>query len=116
MPHTPDGKLYARGLTAGGDTELSRRDPGAGTMRPVSTFDGSDYPLDIRPFQLTPGGTGAWLGSSRDGDRTRVVRPDLATGAETEVDGHPTLDPDPLITRSRSCPRDRACAHGAPPG
>ncbi|WP_435972349.1 alpha/beta fold hydrolase [Streptomyces sp. Qhu_M48] len=93
--HTPDGTLYAHGLTPDGDIQLSRWDPDTGTLRPLITFDGSDYPLDIQPFQLTPDGTGAWIGSSRDSDRTRVVRLDLATGLETEVDSHPRLDLDP---------------------
>ncbi|MFJ2174936.1 alpha/beta fold hydrolase [Streptomyces sp. NPDC087851] len=93
--YTPGGELYAHGLTGDGDIELSRWDPGTGELRPVITFDGSDYPLDIQPFQLTPDGTGAWIGSSRDSERTRVVRLDLATGAETEVDSHPRYDLDP---------------------
>ncbi|WP_413099991.1 alpha/beta fold hydrolase [Streptomyces sp. Inha503] len=107
--HTPDGKLYAHGLTADGDIELSQWDPGAGTMRPVITFDGSDYPLDIQPFQLTPDGTGAWIGSSRDSDRTRVVRLDLATGAETEVDSHPLFDLDPRSAVFPTLPSPLIC-------
>ncbi|MFF0744855.1 alpha/beta fold hydrolase [Streptomyces sp. NPDC004111] len=93
--HTPDGELYGHGLTADGDIELSRWDPETGRMHPVITFDGTDYPLDIQPFRLTPDGTGAWIGSSRDSERTRVVRLDLATGEETEVDSHPLYDLDP---------------------
>ncbi|MBO8195145.1 S9 family peptidase [Streptomyces oryzae] len=107
--HTPDGKLYAHGLTADGDIELSQWDPGAGTMRPVITFDGSDYPLDIQPFQLTPDGTGAWIGSSRDSDRTRVVRLDLATGAETVVDSHPLFDLDPRSAVFPTLPSPLIC-------
>jgi dipeptidyl aminopeptidase/acylaminoacyl peptidase len=35
------------------------------------------------------------MGSNRDTDRTRLVRVDLTTGEETEVDSHPELDVDP---------------------
>lgn len=91
----PDGKLYAHSLTAEGDIRLSQWDSTTGAMRPVVTFDGSDYPLDIQPFRLTPDGTGVWIGSNRGSDRTRVVRLDLVTGEETEVDSHPRFDLDP---------------------
>ncbi|MEB3965051.1 S9 family peptidase [Streptomyces kunmingensis] len=96
--YTPDGKLFTHTLTDEGDIALSRWDPETGARPPVATFDGSDYPLDIQPFQLTPDGTGAWIGSNRGSDRTRLVRLDLATGAESEVDSHPTLDLDPRST------------------
>lgn len=97
----PDGKLYLHSLTADGDIELSRWDPETGDRRPVVTFPGADHPLDMNPFQLTPDGTGVWIGSSRDTDRTRLVRLDLATGEETEVDSHPDFD---LDTRSTVFP------------
>ncbi|MEV1023215.1 S9 family peptidase [Streptomyces sp. NPDC050264] len=96
--YTPDGKLYTHTLTDDGDIALSTWDPVTGVRHPVATFDGSDYPLDIQPFQLTPDGTGAWIGSNRGSDRTRLVRLDLATGAETEVDSDPILDLDPRST------------------
>jgi dipeptidyl aminopeptidase/acylaminoacyl peptidase len=35
-----------------------------------------------------------WVGSNRGTDRIRLVRIDVATGAETEVDSHPSLDLD----------------------
>lgn len=95
---TPDGDLYTQTWTPDGDIELAQWDSGAGEPRPVTTFDGADYPLGIQPFQLTPDGTGLWLGSNRDSDRTRLVRLDLATGEETEVDSHPVFDLDTRCT------------------
>ncbi|RAJ56626.1 dipeptidyl aminopeptidase/acylaminoacyl peptidase [Streptomyces sp. Amel2xB2] len=92
--YTPGGDLYAHSLTAEGDIRLAKRDAETGELRPVVTFPGEDYPLDVHPFQLTPDGTGAWIGSNRDSDRTRLVRLDLATGEETEVDSHPVFDLD----------------------
>ncbi|MEV0641510.1 S9 family peptidase [Streptomyces sp. NPDC050619] len=99
--YTPDGDLYAQTQTADGDIELAQWDAGMGKPRPVTTFDGTDYPLGIQPSQLTPDGTGVWLGSNRDTDRTRLARLDLATGEETEVDSHPDFD---LDTRSTVFP------------
>lgn len=78
--YTPGGDLYAQIWTADGRIELTQWDIDTGQARPVTTFDGADYPLGIQPFQLTPDGTGVWLGSNRDTDRTRLVRLDLATG------------------------------------
>jgi len=98
LMYAPGGDLYTRSLTVDGDIQLSKWDAGTGEMRPVITFDGSDYPLDVQPFQLTPDGTGAWIGSNRDSDRTRLVRLDLVTGEETEVDSHPAFDLDPRCT------------------
>lgn len=95
---TSKGDLYTHTLTGDGDIELSKWDPETGERHPVVTFDGSDYPLDICPYQLTPDGTGAWIGSNRGSDRTRLVRLDLATGEETEVDSHPVLDLDTRAT------------------
>ncbi|MFE6488663.1 S9 family peptidase [Streptomyces sp. NPDC057757] len=99
--HTPAGELYAQTRTAGGDLELAQWHTTTGTSRPVTTFAGADYPMGIQPFQLTPDGTGVWLGSNRGSDRTRLVRLDLATGAETEIDAHPDFD---LDTRSTVFP------------
>lgn len=73
------------------------------------TYDGTDYPLGIYPVAVTPDGTGLWLGSNRDSDRTRLVRVDVATGEEFEVDSHPRFDlaispvlPSPLIISDRT--------------
>ena len=87
-----DGELFAVSMTENGDFEISRRDAATGELRPVATWDGADYPVGVMPVQLTPDGTGMWVGSNRGTDRTRLVRVDLATGEETEVDGHPSLE------------------------
>lgn len=99
--YTARGELYAQIWTADGDIELARWDTATGQPRTVTVFDGADHPLGVNPFQLTPDGTGLWIGSSRDTDRTRLVRLDLATGLETEVDSHPDFD---LDTRSSVFP------------
>ncbi|MFF1713165.1 alpha/beta fold hydrolase [Streptomyces sp. NPDC058268] len=91
---TPDKTLYAQSLTPDGDIELARWDAQTQKTAPVARFDGIDYPLSIHPFELTADGTGVWLGSNRDSDRTRLVRLDLESGAETEVDSHPDFDLD----------------------
>ncbi len=103
------GELFATSLTPDGDIELSRWDADAATLRTVAVFDGADYPMSVYPMVITPDGTGVWLGSNRDSDRTRLVRLDLATGEETEVDSHPTFDLDthyggaaPLILSQRT--------------
>ncbi|MGW9301309.1 prolyl oligopeptidase family serine peptidase [Streptomyces cyaneofuscatus] len=95
LVYAPDGTMYGHGLSEGGDIELSRWEPESGTMCRVTTFPGSDHPLDLQPFQLTPDGTGAWVGSYRDSEHTRIVHVDLNTGQETVVDSHPGLDVDP---------------------
>ena len=104
-----DGDLFASSLTPDGDIELSRWDKDTGTLHTVVVFDGTDYPMSVHPMVVTPDGTGVWLGSNRDTDRTRLVRLDLATGEETEVDSHPTFDLDthlggapPLILSRRT--------------
>ncbi|WP_328494896.1 S9 family peptidase [Streptomyces sp. NBC_00414] len=104
--------LFATATTAEGDIELSRWDAATGALTPVARFDGGDAPLGIYPMEVTPDGTGVWLGSYRGSDRLRLARLDLATGEEHEVDSHPSHDldtralvfpalPSPLI-RSRS--------------
>ncbi|WP_327149094.1 S9 family peptidase [Nocardia sp. NBC_01329] len=87
-------ELFATTMTASGDFEFGRWDSVTGTLHPLLVFDGTDYPMGVYPVQLTPDGTGVWIGSNRGTDRTRVVRVDLASGAETEVDSHPTFDLD----------------------
>jgi dipeptidyl aminopeptidase/acylaminoacyl peptidase len=104
-----DGDLYAVSLTVSGDVELSQWDATAGTLRAIAVYDGADYPLGIAPIVVTPDGTGLWLGSNRGTDRTRLVRLDVSTGEEIEVDSHPTFDlggqlglPSPLILSRRT--------------
>lgn len=104
-----NGDLFTSVLTADGDVELSSWDRAAKSLRSIKIYDGTDYPLGIHPIAVTPDGTGLWLGSNEGTDRTRLVRVDVATGAETEVDSHPTLDlasqmmlPSPLILSSRT--------------
>ncbi|MFH8553286.1 S9 family peptidase [Streptomyces celluloflavus] len=89
-----DDQLFARTLTGEGDFALSRWNATAGDLELITTFDGADYPLGINPFEIASDGAGVWIGSTRGTDLTRVVRVDLTTGAETEVDSHPTLDLD----------------------
>ncbi|GAA3724309.1 S9 family peptidase [Streptomyces tremellae] len=98
--YTPDGELYAQTSTAEGDIELSRWS--AEGPRRIAVFPGADHPLGVSPAQLTPDGSGVWIGSNRGTDRTRLARLDLATGEETEVDSHPELD---LDTRSTVFPQ-----------
>lgn len=109
----PDGRMYAHTLTDDGDVQLSAWHPQEGKQAPITTVDGSDHPLGVHPFQLTPDGSAAWVGSNRGSDRTRLVRLDLTTGEETEVDSHPVLDldtrdivfptlPSPLILHRRT--------------
>ncbi|MFF3641679.1 alpha/beta fold hydrolase [Streptomyces sp. NPDC002564] len=111
--YTPSGDLYTHDWTPEGDIELAQWDVAVGKVRSVATFDGADYPLSVQPFELTPDGTGVWHGSSRGSDRTRLIRLDLATGEETEVDSHPAYDidmratvfptlPSPLIRHRRT--------------
>ncbi|WP_444963725.1 S9 family peptidase [Nocardiopsis sp. M1B1] len=89
-----EGELFSISLTAEGDFEVSRRDPETGDLHPVLVHEGADYPVGVFPTQVTPDGTGMWIGSSRGTDRTRLVRVDLSTGEETEVDSHPSFDID----------------------
>lgn len=92
--YSDNGHLFATSLTPDGNLELARWDSASATLRPITTFDGSDHPLGIHPLVLTPDGTGVWMGSHRGSDRSRLVRVDLATGEETEVDSHPEFDLD----------------------
>jgi dipeptidyl aminopeptidase/acylaminoacyl peptidase len=89
-----EGELFTSSLNADGDFEVSRRDPETGALRPVLVHEGADYPLGVFPAQVTPDGTGMWIGSAKGTDRTRLVRVDLSTGEETEVDSHPDFDID----------------------
>lgn len=98
------GDAFASTMTADGDIEISRWDAASGTLVPLVTYDGADYPLGLTTIQVTPDGTGIWLGSNQDRDLTRLIRLDVATGAQTEVDSHPEYElashfglPRPLI-------------------
>ncbi|RDI43339.1 S9 family peptidase [Nocardia mexicana] len=90
----PGGEVFAVGLTEDGDIEIARWDGDAGTRHRIAVFDGPDYPMGLVPLHHTPDGTGVWIGSHRGTDRTRLVRLDLTTGEETEIDSHPTYDLD----------------------
>ncbi|MGW5869167.1 S9 family peptidase [Streptomyces sp. NPDC055239] len=104
---TVEGWLYGERepfavvTTAEGDIELSRWDAATDELDPVARFDGGDAPLGVYPLEVTPDGTGIWLGSHRGSDRLRLARLDLATGEEQEVDSHPQYD---LDTRARVFP------------
>jgi dipeptidyl aminopeptidase/acylaminoacyl peptidase len=90
-----NGQLFALAVTANGDVELSSWDANTGTLRSIAVYDGADYTLGVFPIAVTPDGKGLWIGSNRHADRTTLVRLDVATGAETEVDSHPTFSVDP---------------------
>ncbi|PXX70783.1 dipeptidyl aminopeptidase/acylaminoacyl peptidase [Nocardia tenerifensis] len=105
----PGDEVFAVAPTAAGDIEFRRWS----TDTVVAVYDGADYPMGVLPVQPTPDGAGVWLGSNRGTDRTRLVRLDLTTGEETEVDSHPDLDldtrgavtpvlPSPLILERRT--------------
>ncbi|MCV7282735.1 S9 family peptidase [Mycolicibacterium flavescens] len=100
----PNGGLFTNTLTADGNIDIAQWDSANASLRTIVTDDGTDYPLGIFPVVVTPDGSGLWLGSNRGSDRTRLVRVDVATGEETEVDSHPEFDlaaqltlPSPLI-------------------
>ncbi|MET0457094.1 MAG: S9 family peptidase [Mycobacterium sp.] len=90
-----NGELFAFSLTADGDVELSTWDAADGALQTIAVYDGADYTLGIWPMAVTPDGKGLWLGSNENPDRTTLVRLDVATGEETEVDDHPTFSIDP---------------------
>ncbi|MFV8309176.1 S9 family peptidase [Mycobacteroides chelonae] len=86
----PHHEVFTQSLTPEGDIEFSRYESGA--LESLVVYNGADYPVGMHPTQMTPDGTGLWMGSSRDTDRTRLVRLDLATGEESLVDSHPSFD------------------------
>ncbi|WP_078289948.1 S9 family peptidase [Mycobacterium sp. D16R24] len=86
----PHHEVFTQSLTPEGDIEFSRYESGA--LASLVVYNGADYPVGMHPTQMTPDGTGLWMGSSRDTDRTRLVRLDLATGEESVVDSHPAFD------------------------
>lgn len=87
-----DGELFGTTMSDDGGLQISQWQRATGTLRTIGSYEGSDYPVGIHPVQATPDGSGIWIGSNRDTDRTRLVRIDVATGEETEVDSHPTFD------------------------
>ncbi|MUM19314.1 S9 family peptidase [Mycobacterium sp. CBMA271] len=87
---SPDHRVFTQTLTPEGDVEFSRFE--SGTLQTLATYAGADYPVGMNPTQMTPDGSGLWIGSHRDTDRSRLVRLDLTTGEETVVDSHPTFD------------------------
>lgn len=104
----PSGDAYGIGQDDDGRWTIDHRSP-AGEVRTIAAFDGADHPTGPFPVQLTPDGTGLWIGRHGDTDRLRLVHLDVTTGAETEVAGHPEFDldtraqvfptlPSPLIT------------------
>ncbi|MGE2737451.1 alpha/beta fold hydrolase [Mycolicibacterium vaccae] len=97
------GDVFATSLSVEGDLEISRWDGTA--LHPLTRFDGSDFPIGIHPMVVTPDGKGLWVGSNRDADHTRLVRVDLTTGEETDVDSHPSLDIDPRAAVSPHLPQ-----------
>jgi dipeptidyl aminopeptidase/acylaminoacyl peptidase len=99
-----NGDLFATSTTPDGGLELSRWDATAATLRPIASFDGNDYPMGIHPMVITPDATGLWMGSYRGGDHTSLVRIDLTTGEETEIDAHPEFDLDPRAIVSPMIP------------
>ncbi|OHU24954.1 S9 family peptidase [Mycobacteroides chelonae] len=86
----PHHEVFTQSLTPAGDIEFSRYESGA--LESLVIYNGADYPVGMHPTQITPDGTGLWMGSSRDTDRTRLVRLDLATGEESVIDSHPSFD------------------------
>lgn len=104
-----NGELFNSAMTAEGDIELSHWDKETGTLRAITRYSGMDYPVGVYPTEITPDGTGIWVGSNKGTDRTRLVRVDVDSGEETEVDRHPTLElsvqlglPTPLIRDART--------------
>jgi dipeptidyl aminopeptidase/acylaminoacyl peptidase len=99
-----DGQLFATSLTSDGDLQISRWDTATRSLHLIVKMEGGDYPLGVHPMVLTPDGTGMWIGSNRGSDRTRLVRLDLTSGEETEVDSHPEFDLDPRAIVSAALP------------
>ncbi|TSI14084.1 S9 family peptidase [Brevibacterium aurantiacum] len=86
------GRVLAFTIEEGGDHLLSEWCKAE--MRTIARFPSTDILLGVLPAVPTPDGTGLWIGSSRGTDRTRLVRLDLFTGEEVEVDNHPMFDLD----------------------
>lgn len=99
-----NGDLFALSTTAKGDVELSTWEPAERTLRSIALYDGADYTVGIWPMAVTADGKGLLLGSNRNPDRTTLIRLDIATGEETDVDSHPTLSIDPRAAVSPTLP------------
>lgn len=85
-------RIVATTIEEGGTHVLSERAEDG--VREIARFPREDLLLGILPMVPTPDGTGLWIGSVRRSDRVTLVRLDLATGEEAEVDGHPEFDLD----------------------
>ena len=92
----PRGDVYGMGQDPAANWTIEHRGPGPRThrARTVTVLDADDHPTSPYPVQLTPDGTGLWIGRHGATDRLRLVRVDLTTGEEAEVVGHPTHDLD----------------------
>jgi dipeptidyl aminopeptidase/acylaminoacyl peptidase len=99
-----NGELFTLTVADGGDVELSSWDATANTLRSIAVYDGVDYTMGVYPIEVTPDGTGMWIGSNRNAERTTLVRLDVATGDETEVDSHPIFSVDPRAQVSPTLP------------
>ena len=98
------GDLFASSTTVEGDIELSTWDAADGALRTIARYDGADYTMGLWPMAVAPDGKGLWLGSNRNPARTSLIRLDVATGEETEVDSHPSLSIDPRAAVSPMLP------------
>ena len=87
-----DDELYVTTTNDAGDIEMARWN--GGDPQPVATFTGDDFPVGISPFEFSADRRSVLVPSYRGTDRTHLVRLDLATGEQTLVDSHPTLDLD----------------------
>lgn len=88
------GDLFATELNVDGNVEIHQWDIESGSMRSIAAYDGADYTMGMYPMVVTPDGTGIWMGSNEGTDHTRLVRLDVATGTQSAVDKHPTMDVD----------------------
>jgi len=88
----PNGLPHAFIIEPGGDHLLTRFEHE--DFVPIARFAGEDYPFTPTPIVPTPDGSGLWLGSNRGSDSTRLVKIDLASGEEGEVDSHPVFSLD----------------------
>ncbi|MGQ2909892.1 MAG: alpha/beta fold hydrolase [Aliihoeflea sp.] len=88
----PNGSPHAFIIDRDGDHVLARFEND--DFVPLARFAGEDFPFTPTPIVPTPDGSAIWVGSNLGSDRTRLVRVDLASGDEIEVDSHPVLSLD----------------------